>query len=111
MNKKQIRQKFRDEVFKRDHLKCRVCNTQLTEQSADAHHITDRTEMPYQGYSLSNGITLCSACHMKAEEFHINEGLAWVGGMHPDDLYRLIGSSYERAHTDCLQKQIRNDLI
>lgn len=53
-----------------------------------------------------NGITLCkydaegreeTSCHMKAEKFHISEGKEWVPGMHPDELYKLIGSSKEEA--------------
>jgi hypothetical protein len=59
--------------------------------------------MPNGGYVKENGITLCDdndgyeGCHMKAELFHISEGVEWTVGMHPDDLYRLIGSSKELA--------------
>jgi hypothetical protein len=34
---------------------------------------------------------------MKAELFHISGGELWEPGMHPDDLYQLIGSSKELA--------------
>ena len=53
-----------------------------------------------------NGITLCkynaeggeeNSCHMKAEKFHISGGKEWEPGMHPDDLYKIIGSSKEIA--------------
>jgi hypothetical protein len=37
------------------------------------------------------------SCHMKAEKFHISEGAEWEPGMHPEDLYKLIGSSKELA--------------
>jgi hypothetical protein len=64
----------------------------------DAHHITDRNEMPNGGYVLENGITLCQEkCHQKAERFHATCGKEWETGMHPNDLYELIGSSYEMA--------------
>lgn len=54
--KKQIRQQFRDAVFKRDGYKCRVCGNS---GQLDAHHIIDRTEMPSGGYVKENGICLC----------------------------------------------------
>jgi hypothetical protein len=105
MNKKQIRQKFRDEVYKRDNLQCRFCNKQLTEASADAHHITDRDLLAYQGYSIFNGITLCGKCHIDAEQYHLTDGKIWAEGMHPDDLYTIIGSSFDEAYRDCIHKQ------
>ena len=37
----------------------------------DSHHITDRKEIINGGYVLENGISLCSACHWKAEQYHI----------------------------------------
>lgn len=69
----------------------------------DAHHITDRHEMPNGGYVLSNGITLCDrpdGCHMKAERWHSSGNREWVDGFHPDDLYETIGSSYEVAFSE-----------
>lgn len=32
-----------------------------------------------------------------SSKFHITEGKEWEDGMHPDDLYRMIGSSKEIA--------------
>ena len=32
---------------------------------------------------------------MAAEKFHITEGKEWVEGLHPNALYKMIGSSYE----------------
>lgn len=94
MKKKQlVRQVFRQKVFWRDDDKCKVCKA----DAVDAHHITDRTLMPNGGYVKENGISLCSECHIKAEKFHITGGAEWIEGMHPDDLYRLIGSSKEKA--------------
>ncbi len=60
--------------------------------------------MENDGYAPSNGITLCSDgnnCHLKAEQYHISEGVNWEPGFHPDDLYAKIGSSYEQAANDC----------
>jgi predicted restriction endonuclease len=92
--KKEIRENFRSSVFKRDGFKCKFCNINT---DLDAHHIVDRHEMPNGGYVLENGISLCYKHHFDAEQFHISDGKSWVEGMHPNDLYRLIGSSYEDA--------------
>lgn len=61
----------------------------------DAHHITDRNLMPNGGYVKENGISVCPSCHEKAEVFH-STGTS-VTGFSPDDLYKMIGSSYEKA--------------
>jgi len=98
-NKKQIREQFRTAVFKRDKNICQVCKKKHTDtEELDAHHITDRSEMPNGGYVKENGITLCKdECHMKCERFHISGGLEWNEGLHPDDLYKMIESSKELA--------------
>ena len=90
-----VREEFRRNVFAQDGDKCRICDS--TENLA-AHHITDRNEMPNGGYVPENGITLCPECHKKAELFHETGGRTWHDGFHPDDLYRLIGSSKEAAY-------------
>jgi 5-methylcytosine-specific restriction endonuclease McrA len=96
-NKKQIRNKFRQDVFTRDG-ECRICGEPILDDNMDAHHITDRNEMPNGGYVLENGITVCKDdCHMQVELFHISGGNEWNKNMHPDDLYELIGSSKELA--------------
>ena len=92
--KKLIRQAFRDAVFRRDRFTCKFCNVK---QDLDAHHITDRSLMPNGGYVKQNGITLCPQHHLEAELFHITEGREWTPGMHPDDLYKMIGSSHTLA--------------
>lgn len=92
--KKQIRSQFRTTVFKRDNHKCVFCDCT---EGLDAHHITDRSEMPNGGYVKENGITVCPIHHLECEQFHISNGEHWVPGKHPDDLYRLIDSSYELA--------------
>jgi hypothetical protein len=66
-------------------------------EQLDAHHITDRNEIPNGGYVKENGITLCPECHMKAEEYHQSEGMDWPQGFHPNSLYWRIGSSPEEA--------------
>lgn len=120
--KKQIREKFRNEVFARDNYTCRICNTYYGKEKAneylDSHHILDRNSPEFKGnggYVKENGISLCKyeksefflgepmkgqeekSCHMKAEKFHITGGAEWEENMHPDDLYKLIGSSKEEA--------------
>lgn len=99
MGKKNIRHEFRTQVFKRDKNTCKVCNKKYdSTEHLDAHHITDRSEMPNGGYVKENGITVCKIdCHFKVEMFHIYEGEQWEPNLHPDDLYKLIGSSKELA--------------
>lgn len=93
--KKEIRETFRNDVFKRDKNRCRICND--SSQPLDAHHITDRNLMPHGGYVKENGIALCPSCHEKAEVFH-STGTA-LDGWAPEDLYRTIGSSLKLAKT------------
>jgi 5-methylcytosine-specific restriction endonuclease McrA len=99
VKKKQlVRERFRDAVFKRDGYACKKCGMKQAEGKLDAHHIVDRTLMPNGGYVVENGITLCDpTCHMLAEKYHISGGEDWEPGMHPDDLYAMVGSSYEKA--------------
>jgi 5-methylcytosine-specific restriction endonuclease McrA len=99
MSKKQVRENFRNSVYKRDKNTCQVCNKKhLDTNELDAHHITDRSEMPNGGYVKENGITVCKdECHFKVELFHITEGEEWNEGLHPDDLYKKIKSSKELA--------------
>ena len=108
-HKKLVRAAFRAAVFRRDQFRCVMCGKagydrqdgDRQPQSAelvplDAHHITSRDLLPHGGYVAQNGITLCDAgCHRMAEVFH-QTGTA-VPGFSPDDLYRRIGSSYDRA--------------
>jgi len=99
MGKKDVRRNFREGVLKRDKNKCRVCNDSVSK--LDAHHITDRSLMPNGGYVVENGISLCDkegGCHMKAEKWHISGETEFEPGYHPNDLYKLINSSYELAY-------------
>lgn len=97
--KKVIRKNFRDACFKRDGFRCAMCGMKSSkdkaEQELDAHHITDRKLIPNGGYVKENGISLCPECHEKAEVFH-STGTA-VEGFSPEDLYKKINSTYEKA--------------
>ena len=94
MTKKEIREKFRTDVFERDQHKCVFCGET---EDLDAHHITDRKEMPNGGYVKENGITVCKTDHKKAEIWHKSGKKMYEQGYHPDDLYKKINSSYELA--------------
>jgi 5-methylcytosine-specific restriction endonuclease McrA len=94
-NKKEIRRLFRDAVFERDGHACRKCGAKDCE--LDAHHITDRHDMPNGGYVVENGISLCETCHALAEVWHASGQSHFEVGFHPDDLYVLIGSSWKKA--------------
>lgn len=97
--KKLIRKNFRDACYKRDGFRCAMCGMKSSKDNAekelDAHHITDRNLMPNGGYVKENGISLCPECHVKAEVFH-STGVA-VEGYAPEDLYKAVKSSYEKA--------------
>jgi len=103
-NKKLIRKHFRDACFLRDKYRCAVCKVRASsknnpEKDLDAHHITPRDTMPNGGYVKENGISLCAACHLKAEEFY-SIGIA-SPGYSPDDLYKAINSNLEIAIDAC----------
>lgn len=63
--KRKIRDQFRNGVFQRDRFTCVVCPL----EAVDAHHIRPRENFPDGGYHLSNGISLCSGHHLKAEAY------------------------------------------
>lgn len=93
MDKKAIRKQFNSAVLARDG-RCLVCGATA---GLNVHHIIDRHDLP-NGSVPENGITLCeTTCHMKAEKWHRSGGKEHEPGFHPDDLYRLIGSSCEKA--------------
>lgn len=97
--KQMVRAYFRDACYKRDGFRCAKCGMKSSKDKAqeqlDAHHITDRNLMPNGGYVKENGISLCPECHEKAEVFH-STGTP-VEGYSPDDLYKVINSSLEKA--------------
>jgi 5-methylcytosine-specific restriction endonuclease McrA len=92
--KKAVRAAFRSEVFERDGHRCRICRSAT---DLDAHHIVDRNELANGGYVKENGICLCGSCHKKAEVWHESGKKAFEPGYHPADLFKAIGSSYEKA--------------
>jgi len=63
----------------------------------DAHHITDRNDMPNGGYVKENSISLCDDdCHLLAEVYH-QTGIPHPG-YSPTDLYTKIGVSFDEAY-------------
>lgn len=99
LTKKQIRENFRNSVFKRDKNECKICGDKISK--LDAHHITNRNEFENGGYVLENGVTLCDkvgGCHFQAEEFlQTRDYIGVPYEITPDGLYDLIGSSFEKA--------------
>lgn len=113
--KRQVRATFRGAVFERDRYYCAMCGKPGKDRQGgdrhrkyhsrtpddllialDAHHITDRNEMPNGGYVKENGITLCDdGCHRLAEMFHLT-GVAHPG-FAPDELYSRIDSTHSDA--------------
>ena len=96
--KQAVRRVFKEAVLTRDKYTCMICGVRGNIRTLDAHHITDRHLFKNGGYVPQNGITLCNdKCHLKAELFHMSSGREYHPGMHPDDLYAMIGSSFELA--------------
>lgn len=91
MNKKQIRLHFNTACLKRDRGRCVVCN----DLAVDVHHITNRNDIANGGYVLENGISLCSYCHLMAEDVYF--GRIEFEAYSPSSLYTKIGSSLEEA--------------
>lgn len=83
MNKKEVRKRFNERCRGRD-MVCRVCNAT---DNLEVHHITNRNEMPNGGYVPENGITLCPAHHLLAEQ----------GVIPVQAQYAMINSNYEKA--------------
>jgi hypothetical protein len=102
---KALRRQFRTLVLQRANYRCEVCGRAGHDRQAggegtalDAHHITDRHQMPSGGYTPWNGISVCDRCHRKAEAFH-GSGRG-EPGYSPEELYRLVGSSLEKAKSE-----------
>lgn len=98
-NKARVREKFRDDTFARDGHTCVIpgCSWQ---RDLDAHHITPREQMPNGGYVKENGASLCPTHHVYAEDVLQTLGVPADKkheGFDPETLYRLIGSSREKA--------------
>lgn len=103
---RRLRKLFNSSVRKRDKYCCKLCGCSDKLKKVEVHHITDRHEMPNDGYAMENGITLCNDCHLDAEQFHWSHGTQWMAGKHPNDLYNLIGSSYDVAYK--ASEQLKN---
>ena len=95
-DKKRIRALFRQKVFERAKYCCEICGVSGYDRQGsgkgvplDAHHITNRKEMPNGGYVPENGISVCDSCHKKAEKSE--------PAYEPERLYGIIGSSEEKA--------------
>ena len=58
------RQQFKEFVFARDNYRCIVCH----DEAKDAHHLIARAKFHDGGYYLDNGVALCYACHLLAED-------------------------------------------
>lgn len=93
VEKKQRRANFRKSVFARDGHKCVFCPKKT---GLDAHHITNRKEMPNGGYVMENGVTVCADHHTMVEAY-LNGFSTWSICYSPEALYKLIGSSKEKA--------------
>jgi hypothetical protein len=93
--KRQIRQRFKQEVLERDGYRCLGCGCQPGVDALDAHHIIDRHDMPNGGYVVENGATLCHTCHPLAEREH--QGLESHPGLSRAELFAIIGSSEAEA--------------
>lgn len=96
--KKEIRRNFREQVFARDNYSCAICGVQGDGNTLDSHHITPREDMPNGGYVKENGITLCKdKCHLLAEVVLKNKTANISHQLHPSNLYKIIGSTFQEA--------------
>lgn len=94
------RDEFRARVFARDGHLCVNCGA----TAQDAHHIMERRLFPDGGYYLSNGASVCGACHLAAEATDLHpDVLRHKAGisvtflpdhLYPDELYDKWGNIY-----------------
>jgi hypothetical protein len=54
---------WRNEVFRRDNFRCQAC---FRKENLQAHHIEAWAKNKALRYDVSNGVTLCRECHLKA---------------------------------------------
>ena len=100
------RTEFNNEVFKRDNYLCVICNS----TAVDSHHILDRALWDNGGNYLSNGVSLCAKCHIKAETTDIscNKLREMVGiniPIYPDHFY--INLEYDKWGNIIKNKNVR----
>lgn len=120
------RDNFRVNIFSRDDFKCVRCG----DVAVDAHHIIERKLFEDGGYYLENGVSVCSRCHLLAEQTLIScESLRESAGIKitvlpqpfdPDYVYdkwgniiledgsRLKGQMFE---TEQVQKILPNEIL
>ncbi len=81
------RDEFRESVFKRDGHKCVICQN----PAKDAHHIMERRLFDNGGYFIENGVSVCEAHHIEAEQTIIDPSKFYeildVKRVLPDNLY------------------------
>ena len=67
-----LAREWRKKVFKRDNYTCQACNKRNGNGYTvylEAHHIKSWAKYPRSRYAVSNGITLCKACHLLTDSF------------------------------------------
>jgi hypothetical protein len=97
MNQLLTREEFREAVFSRDRRLCVICHA----NAQDPHHIIERKLWPDGGYYLDNGASVCSNCHIKAEQTLITcEQLREAAGIKqtllPPHLYDDTSTRYDK---------------
>jgi hypothetical protein len=60
---------WRYAVFSRDKFTCQKCGKQLPADKLEAHHIKPFSVAPELEHVVSNGLTLCHACHVETDSF------------------------------------------
>ena len=99
---KHARKEFRESVLKHDGYRCAMCDS---DKELSAHHIINKKHIPYGGYVLKNGITLCGECHIKAEDTYF--GREYHEDYTPDVLfkYRGHGDVWWQVLSECIEKE------
>lgn len=102
------RDKFRESVFERDNYKCVMCG----DFAVDAHHIMERRLFNNDtfGYFIDNGASLCSCCHILAEQTLISpqelrDKIDIKNIILPPHLYR--DAEYDKWGNEILQNGMR----
>jgi len=62
---------WRNEVYKRDEWKCRICNKHCQKGDIVAHHLKKFSDYLELRFIIENGMTLCRKCHMEIEHPNI----------------------------------------
>lgn len=106
---KEARKEFREKVFKRDDNSCVMCDCHESDDIA-AHHIINRNHIPYGGYVPNNGITLCSDCHLRAEDTYFGRSQYYDQDYTPDKLFMAIGSNWLDVLKECMENQKELDI-